>query len=486
MADQQEQTETFDVVVIGGGPAGENAAQYALGGGEGRTAAIVEEHLLGGECSYYACMPSKALLRPLDVAAAAAHLDGLSGPTVEPAALLARRDEWVSHYDDSGQREWAEGAGITVVDGHGRLAGERTVHVSAPDGTTRVLQARDAVVLATGSVGVVPDLYADALPWGSRDATGVVEVPDSLAIVGGGVVACEAARWMAALGAAVTLLVRDDRLLPRAEPVAGDLVAASLTDAGVDVRFGTEVTGVRRDSPDDTGLGRPHGGPVTLDLRSEGDDGVSREDTLEVAEVLVAIGRRPAVGDLGLETVGLAADDLHGGTGHDTNERLPGWLYTVGDLNGEAPLTHWGKYQARLVGRQIAALAAGEPAPTRPDDVPVPQVVFTDPQVAWVGLTVADAAREGRTTRTLEADYASAAGAALLRDDVAGRAILVVEDGEDGEEVVVGATFVGTEVAELLHSATVAITGRVPLSTLRHAVASYPTASEIWLRLLES
>jgi dihydrolipoamide dehydrogenase len=464
-------SDTYDVIVIGGGPAGENAADLAIRGSD-RTAAIVEAELVGGECSYWACMPSKALLRPLDVLDAARHLQGIRGPLEpDPAGLLARRDTWVSGYDDSGQVEWAEGAGISVVRGRGRLAGERTVEVTAPDGSTRTLRARQAVVLATGSAPVVPPPLRDIGAWGSRDVTGVTEVPARLAVVGGGVVACEAARWMAALGSEVTLLVRGDRVLPRAESFVSDLVVAGLEASGVTVRLSTGTSGASRDDVRDTGVGRIHGGPVTLRL-----DG-SVELVVDV--VLVATGRRP-VTEVGLESAGLTADDVAGRT---HGGALPDWLLSVGDVNGVAPLTHWGKHQARLVGRLLTARAEGRPDPSVPEDVPVPQVVFTDPQVAWVGPTAAQAREAGLSVETRDAAYTSASGAALLRDDATGRARLVVEQGTGR---LLGATFVGPDVAELLHSATVAVTGRLDVETLGHAVPSYPTASEVWLRLLEA
>lgn len=458
-----------DVVVIGAGPAGENAADLAIRGSD-RTALLVEDHLVGGECSYYACMPSKALLRPLDVAAAADHLEGIevSGPDVD--GLLRRRDTWVSHYDDAGQVRWAESANIEVARGRGALAGDRVVEITAADGTTEQVRARLAVVLATGSVPIVPPGLDGIGAWGSRDATGVVEVPARLAIVGGGVIACEAARWMAALGSQVTMLVRGDRLLPRAESFASEAVLTGLREAGIDVRFGVSVESADRPDVADSGLGRVHGGPVTLRLG----DG----STLEADELLVATGRRPDTASIGLDTVGLTPDDLRGRT---HGGPLPEWLFAVGDVSGQAPLTHWGKYQARQIGALIAARAEGRTPPQAPDDVPVPQVVFTDPQVTWVGMTSDEAEAAGREVRLLDADYTSAAGAALLRDDASGHCRLVVDAQTD---VLVGATFVGPDTAELLHSATVAIVGRVPLDVLRHAVPSYPTASEVWLRLL--
>ncbi|MBS2940116.1 NAD(P)/FAD-dependent oxidoreductase [Nocardioides sp. J2M5] len=459
-----DQTREYDVVVIGGGPAGENAAQYAVEG-TGMTAALVEGELLGGECSYWACMPSKALLRPVAVADITADLPGVSTAHVAPKALLERRDAWVSHYDDSGQVTWAEGAGIDVLRGHGRLSGERTVSVVSSEGTTTV-RGRRAVVLATGSVARVPDLYADVQAWDSRDATGVVEVPDRLAIVGGGVVACEAAVWMTALGSQVTLLVRDRRLLGRVEPFASDAVLEGLRERGVTVHLGAEVTDVRRDAAEATGTGRVHGGAVTL-TTSAGE--------VEADELLLAIGRSPRLDDVGLDSFGVTPDDVTGG-------RLPEWLHAVGDASGGPPLTHWGKHQARVVGARIAAAAAGEVAWEPDREAPVPQVVFTEPEVASVGMTEAQARDAGHDVVTSRVPTSSAAGTGLLRDHVVGDAQLVVDT---QSRLLLGATFVGPEAGELVHAATVAITGGVPVHVLRHAVASYPTAAELWLRLLE-
>ncbi|MYM20567.1 FAD-dependent oxidoreductase [Brevibacterium sp. 5221] len=453
-----------DVVVIGGGPTGENAAQYALDGG--LSAVLVEGELLGGECSYYACMPSKALLRPVDIVHTAQHLPGAVGARLDPATLLARRDAWVSHYDDHGQERWAAGAGIGVVRGHGQLSAPRTVTVTGPDGEQRTLRAGTAVVIATGSEAVVPAEFEAVEPWTSRDATGVTEVSESLLIVGGGVVAVEAATWLAALGSQVTLLVRGQRLLAGLEPFAGELVAAGLREAGVRVEFGAHIAAAARPRAEATGLGRVHGGPVSVDLA----DGRS----LTAAEVLVAAGRRPRLAHVGLEAVGLDAAAVAAG-------RLPDWLHVIGDAGTGAPLTHMGKYEARVLGSRLAG-ATDVPAPA---DVPVPQVVFAEPQVAAVGLTE-ERARErlgAEAVATSEAEFTAAAGAALLRDDARGRAKLVI-DRRSG--AVVGATFAGPEAGELLHAATIAIVGEVPVSRLRHAVPAYPTASELWLRLLEA
>ncbi len=460
-------TQTYDVVVIGAGPAGENVADYAIRGSQ-RTALLVERELIGGECSYYACMPSKALLRPLDVKAAAEHLAGLPDTIpLDIPALLARRDSWVSGYDDSGQAAWAESAGIDVARGTARLVGERRIRVVGPDGE-REVEARHAVVIATGSVPIVPAAFAEVHPWTSRDATGIVEVPESIAVVGGGVVAVEACAWLSALGARVTLLVRGDRVLRRFEPFASALVTDGLRRSGVDVQLGARVGSATRPDASDTGLGRVHGGTVHLEV-----DGRIHD----FAEVLVATGRHPATSELGLETIGLTPELFA------RADQRPDWLYAVGDASGDAPLTHWGKYVARLVGDRIASRAEGRPDPQVPVAVPVPQVVFTDPQVATAGFSEADAVAADLSVECVEVPLTSASGFGLLRDDAAGTAKLVFEAGSGR---LVGATFAGPEVAELIHAATVAIVARLTADQLWHAVPSYPTASEVWLRLLEA
>ncbi|NUT44584.1 MAG: NAD(P)/FAD-dependent oxidoreductase, partial [Thermoactinospora sp.] len=436
--------EEFDVIVIGAGPAGENVADRAVRGG--LSAAIVEERLAGGECSYWACVPSKALLRPVDLAGEVSRVPGLSLGEIDVAAVLARRDEAVSHYDDAGQVRWVEGVPAEFVRGRGRLDGVRRVRVTTVNGGERVLTARHAVVLATGSTALVPPVpgLAEAEPWTSHEVTAATKVPERLVVIGGGVVACEMAQAMHGLGARqTTMLVRGGGLLARMEPFAGELVARSFAESGIDVRTGTDAVRVERPEP---------GGKVTVHL-PEG-------PPLEADELLVATGRRYATRDLGLGTVGLpddapiAVDDSLRATGVEG-----GWLYAVGDVNGRTLLTHMGKYQARICGDVIAARAKGDDLPAMrdiADGYGAPQVVFTDPQVCAVGRTEAEARKAGFRVRAVEYDLASVTGAYLLGDGYRGRAKAVVDE---DRKVLLGVTFAGPGVGELLHAATIAVTG---------------------------
>ncbi|HLT31884.1 MAG TPA: NAD(P)/FAD-dependent oxidoreductase [Myxococcaceae bacterium] len=453
----------WDVVVIGGGPTGEVAAGECAR--RGLSVALVESALLGGACSYYACMPSKALLRPVQLLAELRRLPGLrdSAPPVPEAREVFRfRDEAASNYDDSGQKKWARKAGVTVLRGRGRIVGEREVEVVPGQGAPVRHRAVKAVIVATGSRPNVPDIEGlrAADPWTNREGTAASEVPEHLAVIGGGPVGCELSQAWSGLGARVTLLVRGDGLAPSMEPFVNELLLKTFAKQGPDVRLNTEVSRVEKQN-----------GRLSLTL--------TRGDPLQVDAVLVATGRSPATQHLGLESIGLP------GTGPvevDAQLRAKGvdgdWLYAVGDVNGRAPLTHMGKYQARVA----AAVIAGEDTRLA-KDAPTPQVLFTEPQVGSVGLTKQQAEEAGLRIRVADVPFSAAAGSSVLGEGIEGQARLIIAE---DEEVLVGATFAGPLAGELLHAATIAITGRVPLSTLWHAVPSFPTVSELWLRLLEA
>ena len=465
--------QSYDVVVLGAGSTGENVADIVVRGG--LSAVLVESELVGGECSYWACMPSKALLRGTEVLAEARSVGGAAQAvtgTQDVEATLARRNTFTSNWDDSGQVTWVHGAGIDLIRGAGRLDGERTVVVTAADGTETRLTARHAVAVCTGSDAAVPPIpgLREIAPWTPREATSAKAVPGRLLIVGGGVVGCEMATAWRGLGAEVTLLEQGARLLPPLEPAAGEAVAAALREAGVDVRLDTGVTAARRE-----------GTEVVLEI---GDDEVRGD------EVLVAVGRRARTTEIGVDTVGLEpgkyldVDDTLQVTGRP-------WLYGVGDVNGRRQLTHMGKYQARQAGAAIAARARGEepdtsawsPHVATADAVATPSVVFTSPQVASVGRTVAEAEKAGLPHRVVEYPIGKVSGAGLFADGYTGTAIAVIDT---EREVLLGMTLIGPAVAEMLQAATIAVVGEVPISRLWHAVPAYPTINEIWLRLLET
>jgi dihydrolipoamide dehydrogenase len=445
----------FDAIVIGAGPAGEVAAGRLAD--NGLSVAICEQELVGGECSFYACMPSKALVRAGELVGEAQRVPGvrLASDRVDPAAVLARRDEVIHDRDDSSQLPWLEERGIELIRAPARIDGERRVLAGGD-----ALTARKAVVVAAGTTASLPpiDGLAEAEPWTNREGTTAKEVPESLLVIGGGPVGCELAQAWRSLGSDVVLLEVVDRVLANEEPFASEQVTDALREDGVDVRTEVEIASVA------SGDGRFH---ATL----------AGGDTLETAELMVAAGRRPRTTELGVESVGLEpgkplpVDDRMAVDGTD-------WLYAVGDVNGRSLLTHAGKYQARVA----ADVILGRDARATTDATGPPRVTFTDPQVAAVGLTLSQAEEEGLNVRAVDVTTSANAGGSFHGRDTEGTSRLVVDE---DDRVLVGATFVGYQTAEMLHAATIAITGRVPLGDLWDSIPVFPTRNEAWLRLLE-
>ena len=449
---------SFDAVVVGAGPAGEVCAGRLADAG--LSTAIVEPHLIGGECSFYACMPSKGLLRPGELLAEVRRIPGAAEAAtgdLDVAAALRRRDEIIHDLDDSSMEPWLADKGIALFRGAGRLDGERRVRVGDD-----VLTAAKAVVLATGSAPAIPpiDGLREADPWTNREATTSKEVPRRLAILGGGVVGVEMGQAWRSFGSEVTLLEPGERLIAREEEFASRLVADALRERGVDVRLGTRAEAVRTS-----------GGEFELELDSGG--------TLAADTLLVATGREPNSGDLGLESVGMRAND-RGYVEVDDSLRVGGsdWLYAIGDLNGRALLTHAGKYQARVAAEVIL----GKDARATADGPVSPRVIFTDPQVAAVGHTLASARDAGLNVRAVEVETSGNAGGSYYGRGAPGTTRIVVDE---DRRVIVGATFTGAEIADFLHAATIAVVAEVPLEKIWHAIPSFPTRSEVWLYLLE-
>lgn len=450
--------DSFDVIVIGAGPAGEVLAGRMAQ--RGFRVAIVERELVGGECSFYACIPSKALLRPAQARDEALRLPGAAEAVtgaLDVPRVFERRDETVNRLDDSRQVPWLDERGVRLIRGRGRLAGERRVRVGDD-----VYHAARAVVIAVGTraaLAPIPGL-ADADPWTNREVTTAHRVPSRLIVLGGGVVGVEMASAYRSFGAEVAIVERGDRLIARCEPYASQELRAGLHARGVEIHLGATAARVERD-----------GAEITVTL----DDG----SAITGDELLAATGRRPQTDDLGLESVGLTAG---GYVEVDDRFGVPGvpWLYAIGDVNGRSLLTHAGKHQAHVLSQILSGRPAGG------DHVPpgaTPQVIFTEPQVACVGLTLAEARERDRAACAYDVATEGTAGGSFYGRGTDGTSRIVVDETRG---VIVGATFVGVDVGEWLQAATIAIVAATPVERLWDAIAPFPSRSEVWLKLLEA
>ncbi|TRW82133.1 NAD(P)/FAD-dependent oxidoreductase [Mycolicibacterium sp. 018/SC-01/001] len=464
--------DRFDAVVIGGGPGGVTAALRLTA--HGLTVALIEDRLVGGECHYWACNPTKTLIRPIEVRRLAAAVPGvrevMTSRSLDVEAVFAKRDAIIDHLVDHDIVTGLKQAGIDVIHGRGRLDGERTVVVTEPDGRQRRLHAEHAVVLATGTSPFIPDIdgLRSAAPWTNRELATMTRVPARSIVVGGGVVGVESATILSGLGSDVTLLARGPALLQGSEPFAGERVARGLQDRGVEVRVDSTVSSVTRHPS----------GAVSV---------VTADTQLDADEIVVATGRSVNTDDVGLETVGLPAGEFVAVDDHLTATGVDGeWLYAIGDTTGRALLSHVSQYHAGIVADIVAHRARGGVAVgaemAAQDRGHLPQIIFTDPQVVEVGYTEKAARASGFTVATRSAHYPGEIGElSILRDGFDAEAKLVIDADRD---TLLGATFVGPDIADLVHAATVAVVGKVPLSVLRHAIAPHPSLSQVWNPLL--
>jgi pyruvate/2-oxoglutarate dehydrogenase complex dihydrolipoamide dehydrogenase (E3) component len=441
-------TDEFDVAILGAGPGGEHAA-YALHAA-GRTVALIERELIGGECSNWACIPTKTLLRPTEVLGESRRAAGIHEGTLDWPDLDAYRDYMTSAGDDSAREKGYAGMGVEVIRGDGRLTGPGTLDVAG-----RQVHARQ-ILISTGSGPVIPPLSGlqEAGYWTNRQATALHTIPNSVVVLGGGPVGIELAQFLRRFGASVTLVQGADRLADREDPHVSELLGDSLAQDGIDVRTGVHATAVA--------------------LR-DGKRVVSLDSGGEVAgeQLVVAVGRRPRSHDIGLETIGVSPGD-HGEVPVDEHCRVADGVWACGDCTGVALFTHLAKYQARIAMADMA----GHPRPA--DYRAIPRVIFTDPEVAAVGLTEAQARDAGLDVAVVTLDLPSGGVARTYtyEKDPRGEMQLVFDR---ARRVMVGAWAVAPQAGEWIHEAVLAIRAEVPYEVLVDTIPQFPSFSEGYL-----
>ncbi len=437
---------SYDVAVIGAGSAGEKITRNAAR--SGLSVALVEEHLVGGECPYYACIPSKALLRPAQLLADARSVPGMSA-SVDAKEIFAWRDDLVHNLDDQSHLRNIDFPEVTLFRGRGRLDGPGRVSVDHGESISA-----GAIVLSTGSEPSIPSIVGLDEYVTAHQLTVARHVPESLLVLGGGVIGSELGQAFAALGSRVTIVDRGGRLIDEEEPEAGQLVAQGLESFGIDIRFGTTIREVRRN--DD---GRE---ALTADGRA-----------IDYDQILIAAGQNPRLADVGLETVGLDSGEV---PSLDADLRAAEGLFVVGDANGSALYTHFATAQANLV----VDIITGEPPRRIPPAISgyqAPRIVFTHPAVAAVGVTSADTPPGGTVARF---DMGTTPASNVHGRNNDGFACLVT----DADDRLVGATFVSAAAPEMLQAATLAIVNGLTVDQLRPAMSAYPTLSDVWAALL--
>ena len=443
--------DRFDVIIIGMGCGGDTAAGRLLAAG--RRVAVVERELIGGECSYWACIPSKTLLRGPEVRAEAGRAAGVATPALDWAGLRDYRDFMVRHLDDTAQVKGYEQAGATVIKDAARLAGPGQVEAGG-----QLLEA-DHVVIATGSQPLRPaiDGLDQVTVWTNREATNVRDIPSQVLLIGGSAVGVELSQFYSGMGAQVTIVQRADRLVDREDPRVGELAGQALSAEGVTVRTGVTPVSARK------------AGEMTVVTLDDGSQ-------VETDVVILGAGRGPRTAGLGLDTAGVTLTG-RGGVAVDDRCRAGPGVWAVGDVTGVALFTHVAKYQGRVVADNILGRDHGASYEG------IPRVVFADPEIAAVGLTTAQAVSRGISTATAEISVADSADRSWTYERDPRGALGLLADRDRG--VLVGAWAVAPLASEWIHQAALAIRARIPIGTLLDQVAQYPTYSEAYLVALE-
>ncbi|MEX2658306.1 MAG: NAD(P)/FAD-dependent oxidoreductase [Acidimicrobiales bacterium] len=443
--------ENFDVIVIGMGPGGEVAASQLLD--RGKRVAVIERELIGGECGYWACIPSKTLLRPPEAKAGVARAEGVGGAELDWPATRDHRDTMIRHLDDSKQVIGYETSGATVIKSAARISGPGRVEV---DGRTL---AAEHIVVATGSDAFLPPIEGlDEVPvWTNREATTLSEIPQRAVMIGGSAVGVELGLFLSRYGAQVTILEQSDRLLSREDPRPGELTAQYLREEGIDVRTSTSAVRARRDGTD-TVIELDSGDQVRCDI------------------IIVGTGRTPRAADLGLENVGIELGD-RGEVVVDDHCRAGTGIWALGDVTGVMPFTHVAMYMARVVADNIT----GTDRIARYEGIP--RVVFTDPEVAAVGLTTDQAEQQGLQVVSAEVDLSKAIARPWTYENNPRGHLGVLADKE--RLVLIGAWAVGPQASEWIHTAALAVREQLPIERLRDQVAQFPTYNEGWLKAFE-
>ena len=443
--------EHFDAIVIGMGPGGEVAASRLLAAD--RRVAVIEQELIGGEGAYWACIPSKTLLRPTEARAEATHTAGLERPALNWPQVRDYRDYMIRHLDDSAQADGYRKQGATVIKGTARLTGPGHVDV---DG--RQLTA-EHIILATGSEATRPPIEGlETVPvWTNREATTLTDIPQRALIIGGSAVAAELGQFLARMGTQVTVVQRGPLLLGREEPRLGEIAAEHLAADGIDIRLNTQARAARRDGTDTV---------VELD-----DNTTVRTDV-----IVLGAGRTPRTRGLGLENAGVQTGS-RGELAVDAHGRLTDGLWALGDVTGVAMFTHVAKYQARIVTDAIL----GTPRPA--DYTAVPRVIFTEPEIAAVGLTTEQARHQEIDTATTELALADAiARPWTYQKDPSGTLGLIADR---NRRTLIGAWAIAPQAGEWIHTAALAIRHRLPLEALTESIAQFPTYNEAYAQAAE-